>query len=178
MTIRVDKTTVIWTGAVLAVTAGFLTLVTRPQMRRLAEVERQIRADRSAVEEQQQRAQLAKELEGEVAQASAQVADLETRLPQQEMLGTFLEQLARFTEAHKLRPDEIQPGQPVRSAKAVALPIVFRVRGPFPAIYGLMQDIERLPRLTQIESFEAKTVPDDPGTAQAEVSLKIFFQAL
>ncbi len=174
---RLDKITIVWTVVVLAVTAGFLSLVTRPQLKRLSELGDQIQAKRTEQALGRQDVKAIEAMQQEADELMASATDFDGRIPKQESLGVFLEDLARLTEAHKLRPETIEPGKPVRSSKVVALPITFRIRGPFPAIHGLIQDIERMPRLTQVERFETETDPETPEIASAEVSLRIFFQA-
>ena len=173
---RFDKLTVIWAGAVLAVTSGFLLLVTRPQAGRLCGLTGQIRTKQMEQVLGRHELETIETLEREVDELTARSADFEARIPQQEMLGAFLEDLARCAEARTLRPDSIKPGKPVPSSEVVALPIAFAVRGPFPAVCALIADIERMPRLTQIERFETRIDEEDPGRVWAEVSLRIFFR--
>ena len=116
-------------------------------------------------------------LQHEVDSLTAHIADFDQRIPEQEMLGPFLEALARSAEEHKLRPDAIEPGAPIRCPGVVGLPIVFKVHGPFKDVYALVKDIEHTPRLTQVERFEAKSTDDKPGTVSAELHLRIFSRA-
>ena len=177
MRVRFDKLTVIWTGAIIAITAGFLLLVTRTQINRLGELADEIQAERTAQVSDRQDVHVIEGLQREVDELTARCADLDKQIPKRDMFSTFMEDLARFTNARNLRSEGIQPGQPVRSAKIVAQPIEFSVRGPFQEVYGLIQDIERMPRLTQIENLKTEIDQDSLEDVCAKVSMKIFFQA-
>ena len=173
---RFDKTMVIWAAAVVVVTAGFLLLVTRPQVNRLRELADQNRTARAAQALGRHDLQAIEKLQREVDELTARATDFDAQIPRQKTLAPFLEDLARFAEARKLRLARIEPGEPVRSSEVVALPIALSVHGPFPVVYGLIQDIERMPRLTQIDRFETESDEENSGSVSAKVSLRIFFQ--
>ena len=177
MKVRWDTLSVAWAAGVLLVTAGFLAFATWPQIKQLSELSDQIEAEHVEQVSGQRDMNAIGELQREVDSLGAQASDLEARIPAREMLSVFVEDLARCTKDRNLRSDSIEPGIPVRSSKITALPITFRVLGPFETVYGLIHDIEQMPRLTQIEHFETEADPENPGNESAEVGLRIFFQA-
>jgi len=172
-----DKTTVIWAGAVVVATAGFLLLVTRPQVGRLRGLADQSRSAQAAQAMSRHDLRAIEELQQEVEELTARAANFDAQIPRHKTAAPFLGDLARFAEARKLRLARIEPGEPVRSAEIVALPIALRVRGPFPVVYGLIQDIERMTRLTRIDRFETEADDENSGSVSASVSLRIFFRA-
>lgn len=168
----------IWTVGIAAVTVAYLSLVTRPQVWELSDLSRQIAAARGEQNQDHLEEQALDELTREIDRLSARAAQYSVMVPREEMLGTFLEELARITQDNQLRTEHIEPGKPVRSQQVVALPIALGVRGPFPAVFGMIRDIERMDRLTQVEMLQTSTTPESPGTTLAELRLKVFFQAM
>ncbi len=184
---RFDKQTIVWTGAIVAVVIGFFLVVTRPQLRRIRELTATMETERAEFNARRQGQEFLPALQQSVNALSVKVADFDAKIPQQESLGHFLESLARSAQAHHLRPDAIEPGAAIRggaglspagsAAEVAALPIALRVRGPFRDVYGLIQDIEQMPRLTQVERFKVEAVEDKPGSVSVEMHLRIFFRA-
>jgi len=172
-----DRQAVLWTTAIIVVTGCFLLLVTRPQFERMGRLtallasERVCRAGNANVEES-----LAK-LRREVNSLAAETADFDRRIPDQEKLGSFLEDLTRLARGRDLIPETVEPGAPVRWSGLVARPVAFKVRGPLAAVCALVGDLERMPRLTRIERFEARLDRDVPGRVSAALDLRLFSRA-
>ena len=172
---KVNRHTIVWTGAVAVVTAGFLGGVTWPQLRRGKALTDQIAILSGQQPGSSHYMEAIAKAERELERIGKETADFNQRVPQDKSLGAFLEELARCADACRLQPDEIQPGEPVQTAEVFSLPIEFSVRGPFPAVYKLMQSIEQMPRLTCVDRFEVLTDGDDPAHVSAQVSLRIFY---
>lgn len=178
MRIRCDKQALIWTGAFAAITAGYLLGVARPQASRLRGLSRQIQSNRTAQQAGQAELDALASLQPELDRLAALAADFSLKVPHDEGLGALLEDLARFSERNHLHTERIEPGQPIRSEQVVALPIALGVRGSFPGIHGLIRDIERMPRLAQIGWLKTQTDEENPGIASAELTLRVYYQAL
>lgn len=172
-----DMRSAAWAFALLAATVAFTSWIVRPQVHRMRELasltesERADLADRSASLEALARA------EREVADLRVRTGDFADRIPDHPAMGGFLEDLARVVQKHRLQSEAVQPGDPLPAAETVALPIAVKVRGSFPAVFGLLQDLERMPRLTRVEHFAAKAEPDSPGTVSAEMTVRVFYRA-
>ena len=171
---RFDRQILMWTGGVVLLSAAFIVTVAMPQLKRMRELKVALSEERADSATNRMELQMMPRLQQEVATLTAQIADFDERIPEQEVLGSFLESLARSAEEHKLRPDAIEPGPPIRSAAVVALPIMFKVHGPFRDVWALVKDIEQMPRLTQIERFKTESTEDKSGIVSAELHIKIF----
>jgi Tfp pilus assembly protein PilO len=174
---RLDKHTLLWTAGVVAVSAAFFLLVIRRDFQRvdraMAELTSEAREHRHNVQERSASAVLQKQVNALVAQ----VANFETRVPQEEMLGSFVEDLARAAQKHQLRADAIEPAASVRSSQVSATPVTVKVRGSFPQVYALLRDLEHMPRLTQVERFKTQMLADKPGIVAAEIRLNVFYRS-
>ena len=174
---RLDKLTIGWTAGVLTVTAAFLSLVTRPQINQFGELMGRIEIERREQASGRGDVETIRALQQDMDALTDRAASLGDQIPQQELVSAFVEDLGRYTKARQLQPDRIEPGKPIRSEKVVAMPIAFSVHGSFEAVYGLIRDIEQMPRLTHIEYFSTRVDPDNPGSVSADVNLRVFFQA-
>ncbi len=171
-----DTRSLVWSAAILAGSAGFFVLVARPQAARARELRQTVENERASMAARYQSLQAISALEKQVADISARTADFEQRLPDQNRLGNFLEDLARVAQKHNLYSDAIQPGEAVRMADAYALPITVKVRGSFSGVHGLLRDIEQMPRLTRIDQFSSIADEEHPGQVTVEMILKVFYR--
>lgn len=174
---KCDKQTIAWTSGIIALTAGFLFLVTGSQLKQTRGLIAQINSERSQLAVTRHNLQSVAALQQEVNQLAAETADFDAQIPVEEMQGAFVTELARLAQRHNLKPSEIKPGEVIRSAEVSALPITFKVRGPFPAVHKLLQDLEAMPRITQIQQFKSEADEENPDQVLTEVSLRIFFRA-
>jgi len=174
---NLDKQTIAWTTGIIVVTIAFLSLVTWPQFDRICQSRERIQATRDNQQQGQETARAIADLQRELTELASETADFDLRVPDRERLDAFLREMARCAQARDVNPDNIEPGAPERAETVVALPIRFNVQGPFDAIHGLIQDIERMDRLACIDELGIETDRDDPGSVSANVALKIFFKA-
>lgn len=177
MRLGFDKPSVVWVGVVAAAAAAFVFFVSRPRMQQLHELKKQIEIEHEEWAADSGAVQSVAEAQRRLQTLQQRTAAFDQHVPDQELLGSFLQELARAAESRELRPDAIEPGKPIRSAEVVALPIAFKVKGSFPAVFALVQDIERMSRLVRFDRLTAKAEPTRPGTVVAEMSVRIFFRA-
>ena len=160
-----------------AVTAGFLFLATGAQIERISDLKDQIADEREELTASQKSPQSIARLQGEVRVLTVATANFEEQIPKKPDVGTLLQKLAWFTQSRNLRPESIKPGEPAAYAEVTALPILMRVRGPFPAIFALVKEIEQMPRLTQVERFVVTKDENEEAAVSAELAFKVFFRA-
>jgi Tfp pilus assembly protein PilO len=172
-----ERQRVIWCVAIVLITTCFLALVTRPQMRRIRELHTQLGQDSSGLLTRADTAEAVSQAQSRLARLSEKTARFDDLLPDAPSIGTFLESLARIAQERRLRADFVEPGQPVREGEVTALPIAFKVRGTFPNVHALLQDIERMPRLTRIERLTTAAAEEHAGQVTAALDLKVFFRA-
>ncbi len=167
----------VWAAGLVAGLAAFFFLVAGPQFGKARGLRESLREERRRVDEGRSDLEEVPRLQAEVNQLRRQVGQFDQQVPPRDHLGDYLERLAGAAERHGLRPDAIEPGAAVRVNELFAIPIVLRVHGPFKEVYGLLQDIERLPRLTRVERFDAKVAADRPGEVQSEMQLRVFYRS-
>ena len=150
--------------------------VMAPQMGRIRTVMAQIDSEQWNHKVADDTSRRIKALEQEVARLQDRTAAFNDQIPVGENLGVFLQDLGRFAERRRLELGEVEPGDPLRSDKVTALPITFNVHGPFKRVFDLIQDIERMPRLTLVEQLETSTDDQAPGTVTARLRLRVYFR--
>jgi Tfp pilus assembly protein PilO len=171
------KHTLIWTGGIVAVTVGFLSLVTGPQIGRIQSAMADIDAEQHDQEVADETSVRIKVLEREVAELQSGTAAFNDQIPVGEHLGTFLQDLGQFAEQRQVRLEEIEPGSALQSDKLIALPITLSVHGPIKQVFGWIQDVERMPRLTLVERIETIADQKMPGQVTAQLRMRVYYRA-
>jgi len=174
---RLDKQTVVWTLGISSVTTVFLLAVTRGQFQRLDDMRTLIKSEQTELVVGRSSPQAIAHLKQEVEQLARHVGDYDATIPPHAELGSFLEELARFAHTRNVVQDMIEPGIPRQTDGIVALPITLRLRGPFASVYGFIQDIERMKRITQVERFASTVNGEALGEVNADLQLQIFYRA-
>jgi len=174
---KLDKHVITWMAGIVLATVAFLSLVTGPQMGRVRTVMARIDSEQRDHQVADETSQRIKQLEQEVDRLQELTFAFNDQIPVGENLGAFLQDLGRFAERRRVRLEEIQPGDPLRSDKVIALPITFNVHGPFKQVFDLIQDVERMPRLTLVERLETSSDAESPGTVTAQLRLRVYFRA-
>lgn len=171
------KQDLIWTLGLAAVTGGALFGLTRPQYCKARDLRVELASERDSLRASKTNLQELPTLQEEVSRLRRRTDAFEQQVPTRDQIGEYLESIATSAQKRGLRPQAVEPGAPVQSKELFGQPIKLKVAGPFREVYGLIKDITHGPRLTQVQKFEAKVVPDRPGEVQAEVQLRVFYRA-
>lgn len=174
---RADKQTLLWAAGIATGMGLLLSLVTWPQFEQMHALRRDIEAARSDSRQGQAGAATLRKLDEELQRLSEEASDFSRKLPERDELGPFLEQLAHRAELRRLFSKEVRPGNPETGDKVVSLPIDWNVSGPFDQVFGLLRDIESLPRLTRIERLNVALDREEAAKVTADIRLRVFFQA-
>jgi Tfp pilus assembly protein PilO len=156
-------------------------LLTWPRMQRISNTMGEVRDEHAAHVSSGETRRIVEAVQAEVAQLAERVAGFDQQVPVGERLGLFLEELSRSAQQHGLRAEEIQPGRPVASLTAssgqvMAMPLSCTLYGPFEGVFGLLKELERMPRLTTVERLEAKMVQGDSRQVTAELTLRLYYR--
>ncbi|HOW72254.1 MAG TPA: type 4a pilus biogenesis protein PilO [Phycisphaerae bacterium] len=164
----IDRRSVLWAAGIVVATAAFLGTVTAGQIRQMAALKAVIEARQNNLTAGTCDSRAIAQLQQTLDQLALDNPALEEEIPREANLDRLLQTLERFADTRGLRPDLIQPGEPLVFPEATALPITMRVRGRFPAVFALVKDIQSMSRLTRFERFSANRLP--PPTKEAEAS--------
>jgi len=174
---NLDKRSILWTLGMTAATAGFLVLATGAQLQRMSDLKAQIADEQNALDINRKSPESISSLQKEVRELAKTAANYDERIPIESDLGAILQKLAWFAQSRNLRLESVKPGEPVAYSDVTALPILMRVRGPFPAIFAMVKDIEQMPRLTQVERLVVTTNQSEEAAVSAELAFKVFSRA-
>jgi len=172
-----DKRSILWAAGMSAITVAFLVLATGAQIQRINDLQSQIVDEREELTINQNSPESIASLQNEVRQLLKTTANYEERVPVESDLGALLQKLAWFAQSRNLRLESVKPGDPATFSEVTALPIRMQVRGPFPAVYAMVKDIEQMTRLTQVDRLEVTKETDEAGIVTAEFTFKVFSRA-
>ncbi len=128
-----------------------------PQRRRLAQIDRQVRSQRSQLAQKQQKLSVVPDFARKVAQMRRQYADFDRKLPRGKDLGPFLGRLDNCLNRQQLAETKIRTGVPVRRAMYSAMPVQLDFRGRFLPLARFLDELEAMKRLTRIEELTIRT---------------------
>lgn len=86
-------------------------------------------------------------------QASAELARLESQLPNNQQMAALLSDINAAGQSRGVQFTLFKPGAPQAQAYYVALPIAVQLRGAYHAMGELMADLARLPRIVTVHEL-------------------------
>ena len=108
-----------------------------------------------------------------VKSSADEVAKLNTQIPEDADIGTFLKQLAGFMNTRQVGLISVQPQQAVKEKLCLKIPVRVICRGPFVNLYGLLCDLDTMGRLVVVERMSLGK-PGETGYCQLEMNLLVF----
>jgi len=159
------------------ITAGFLLLATGAQIQQMTDLKTQIADQREELTLNQKSPESIASLQVEVRELMKTTANFDQRIPVESDFGALHQKLAWFAQSRNVRLESVKPGEKASFSEVTVQPIMMRVRGPFPAIFAMVKDIEQMPRLTQVERLVVTKETDEEGTISAEFAFKVFARA-
>jgi Tfp pilus assembly protein PilO len=110
----------------------------------------------------------------EVLKVEADAA--QQRVPPQQRLGDLLRQLSQHANAQHVTGLEVVTKATVAGADYSMIPLVVQFHGPFPAVFGLLRDLEQMPRLVRVSRVDLHGDPAKPGEPlAATIELYTFY---
>lgn len=175
---RATRKTQLWTVAIAVVAMVFVTTVTTRQFRHLHRIETELGEIQRAVESRDRHELELARLNENIARLEALVLQGGRSIPRNADLGDFVRDLSRMADRCGVVPGEIRPGEPRAEERVKALPVTFRIQGTGKAVFDLIQNIERMTRLTRFEHLAARTSSKRDGDVEAEVRVSVFYREL
>jgi Tfp pilus assembly protein PilO len=154
----------------LAVVAIYL-----PQRRRLAQIDKQVRSQRSQLVQKRQKLSVVPDFARKVARMRQQYADFDRKLPRGKDLGPFLGQLDTCLNRQRLAETKIRTGKPRHESLYSAIPVQLDFRGEFLPLARFLDELEGMKRLTRIEELSIRS-DDRRDDLQIDLRMNIYYE--
>jgi len=175
-------------GVLVAITGAFAWFALVPAEHRLKSARAESETLRGEIEEQSRQIALLRQLHDEVSQLERATGGFRLRVPRDHDLGEFLKDLAAMLEQNGFARYTFQPqmAKPVtaermtpelvRAAPGLQVqPVVVQIAGEFESLFATLRELERMPRLSQIESLVLDADPEHPGRVKVEMLINTYF---
>jgi len=157
-------------AAMLGVVALFVVCVHMPRQRTLTELHRQIHDLDLKLSQTQKRCAVLMPLTRRVQALRACASTLTERLPDDDRVGGFLQQLAEQLQRAQLASLELRPAAPIHNQ----LPIRLGCQGTFAGVYSFLGRLEGLARAKRIVELNLTADASKPDVVRADMVLTIF----
>ena len=118
------------------------------------------------------------DLDQEIERLRSTIELIEQKLPSGRMEYQVVKHISDLALNHHLTVTSIKPDKVVAAAQYAELPVKLTIEGDFDGFYLFMQEVERLPRITQMPMMRLIKIEnaDQEGVMNAEITLSIFFE--
>jgi len=117
------------------------------------------------------------DVERKIAELEQAIRFFERKLPAQKEVDSILKQIWELADRNALQTRTIKTLKAGRTAGCSEQPIQMTLAGDFRGFYSFLLELEKLPRLTQVTQMKLEKSPDRDGSAVAQMTMSIFFEA-
>jgi Tfp pilus assembly protein PilO len=161
----------------LLVTVAVYSLWIRPANMALEAARVRATAAQSELQDDQMRARNLPLVEREIEHLRQRVERFDKKLPKQQDLAQFMNDVTRISQDASLRKLSWHlDSKPKKSDQFTELPIQFTFEGDFQTgVVQFLQGTEDMPRLTRVRKLDIKSSDLHDGQVKAEVTMNIYF---
>ena len=146
----------------------------RSQEKELDLLKTRLKAAKSLLEVQSQKASIVPDLTRQIGAMKKQYKDFDRRLPQSKEIGEFLRELSAHLGEEKLSDESFNPGSPQRRELFQTQPITMKFKGAYLSTVDFLRRIDRMKRLTRVQKLKIKRISGQKDL-DIEVQLNIYF---
>jgi Tfp pilus assembly protein PilO len=177
------KTQIIWFTRIQWVLAGgvFLTAVLfyvtvyRPETTRLTALSSRIGQSERELNTAQSQARIMQQVQDDINQLNARLKDFRKLPANPGDLGQFQIDISELARRDNVREPSVSwSGMPKRDEQLCQLPISLKFDGDFNNVFSFLCDMEKLSRLTRVQSMTMKS-PAADGTVQVELVMNLYY---
>jgi Tfp pilus assembly protein PilO len=162
-------------GCVALTAIAFYGMVYRPETTRLAGLTTTIGQRERELTAAQLQARVMQQVQEDINQLNQKLKDFKKLPANPGDLGQFqidISQLARRDNVHE--PSMSYSGMPKRDQQLSQLPISMKFDGDFSSVFAFLCDMEKLSRLTRVQSMIVKS-PNSDGTVHVELVMNLYY---
>lgn len=156
---------------------AFLGLGVWPCYRSYTVVKQDIADRKQQLADIQAQAVQLKESNNQISLLALQVKDYPRLVPENQDLGTFLEQLSRELSASGIKDASTRALPPAMLGKCQQLPIEIRGIGTAFSCYDFLARLERLPRMSSVSQLSMETDAALSGQVTMQLTVSIYSSA-
>jgi Tfp pilus assembly protein PilO len=162
-------------GSVVFMSLMFYALVYRPETTRLAGLTATIGLRERELTAAQSQARVMRQVQEDINQLNQKVKDFKKLPANPSDLGQFQIDISELARRDNVREPSVNwSGMPKRDEQLCQLPISLKFDGDFQSVYAFLCDMEKLSRLTRVQSMRIKSQNSD-GTVQVELVINLYF---
>jgi Tfp pilus assembly protein PilO len=102
-------------------------------------------------------------LRTQLTQMQAKVGNYDVKIPDDRMLGTFLQEIADVMNRHNLGEQIVQPDSETQVGSIVCIPVRVQFKGTMRQIFGFFRSLQTVERLIRIQQVQMKNENDMSG---------------
>jgi Tfp pilus assembly protein PilO len=159
----------------IGVTSVYMTAI-RPALADLTEVKGLLQCHKCQLEQNQDQVRNLPWVDQEIHRLRRRVERFDKKLPKQQELAVFIDDVTRFSQAASLKKMTWKPdAKPHKTDLYSDLPIHFTFDGDFQTgLVKFLKQTEDMPRLTRVQKLDVRAT-DGTGGVKADVTVRIFF---
>jgi len=116
------------------------------------------------------------DVDKKVSELEEAIKFFEKKLPQERDIDQILKEVWNMAEQNQLTTRTIKTMKSQRGAAYSEQPIEMNLSGDFNGFYEFMLQLERLPRLTRVQTMTLDKISGLEGAMEAKVTMSIFFE--
>ncbi len=172
---RIDQDQLRTLLVIVALAAIFAGAGWLPQHNKRGAIIQRITAAQTAIASDEPQSQSLDRLHGEISLLNASLLGTQDRIPSQNEVGSLLRDLSQAMTRQGLDDQQVvahsvHPGQEFN-----VVPLTLQFKGGFAGIFGLLREVEAMPRLVRLTRVELTSDPGKGGEVRASVELCTFF---
>ena len=154
---------------------SYFLVLTKAQQKVQAQ-ERKIEEKQKALSDLERATAGVADIDRKVEELQEAIKFFEKKLPQEREMDLILKEVWQMAEQNKLTTKTIRTMKSQRGAAYSEQPIEMNLSGDFNGFYEFMLQLERLPRLTRVQTMTLDKISGQEGVMEAKVTMSIFFE--
>jgi len=172
--VRCSKDSRVVLGILVVLVTVATMFVYRSQGKELDSLKSRLKAAKSSLEVQSQKAAIVPNLARQIETMKKLYKDFDRRLPQSKEIGEFLKELSTHLGEERFSDEKFIPGNPQRRELFQTQPITMKFKGSYLSTVDFLKRIDRMERLTRVQKLKIKRTPSQRDL-DIELQLNIYF---
>jgi Tfp pilus assembly protein PilO len=162
-------------GAVLVTAVIFYAAVYRPETGRLGDLSSSIAQRERELNVAQTQTGVLPQVEADIHRLKDELKDFQRLPANPQDLGQFQIEMSELAKYDNLRGLQVRwSGMPKRDESLCQLPISLKFDGNFLDVYSFLCDVEKLSRLTRVQSLTVKC-PNADGNVEVDLVMNLYY---
>lgn len=174
---HLGKREILFLVLILAMPLASYHFVFQPRNRQIAQARAEVHRKQARLHELETATMGIEDLGAEIDKLTHAIAVFEQKLPAEREVEVILKDVWDLASRHRLTPKSFRTEKPISAAGYAEQEIPMTIIGDFEGFYRFLQDLEKLPRTTQVRRMKLKKDAQEEGHISAELVLTVFFES-